>query len=156
MLRSCFAHLGALALLGTALSSDAAAEADTKMAKLRKMYQACVVDSVKSAVRRGVADNNAAIELAFQACQTEEQAIVADANAAGVSPAQTNQVITGYKLTLKQTIRKLLVDAEKSAPRATSRQQVEPGPSDMPPPAGMHCSGSTRRYDGAIIWMNCR
>jgi hypothetical protein len=143
--------------VGSGLDSSAAAEPDTSMAKLRKMYQACVADSVKAGIRRGATDYNAAIELAFQACQTEEQAIVADANAAGVSPAQTNQVIIGYKLALKQTIRKLLVEAEKSAPQAANRQEVEPDPAlDIPPPRGLRCSGSSRRYDGAIIWMNCR
>jgi hypothetical protein len=39
---------------------------------------------------------SAASEVAFQSCQTEEQALFAHASAGGVSQAQANQVITDY------------------------------------------------------------
>ena len=104
-----------------------------------------------------MADVNLAIEAAFQACQTEEQAILADANAAGVQVVQTNQAIASYKLSLKQSIRKTVAAAEKAAAQSASQLQAVPDASnDIPPPRGLRCAGSTRRYDGAIIWMNCR
>ena len=55
------------------------------MSQLRKGYQDCVYDSVASQVKTSfrILDPSAVTELAFQACLTEEQAILADANAAG-------------------------------------------------------------------------
>jgi hypothetical protein len=123
------------------------AETPDRMAQLRKIYQSCVIDAVGSNVRHGGAELNPSLatEMAFQACKTEEEAILADAYAAGVSPVQANQVITGYKLSLKQTIRKTLTEVDQSAtqpPEATSL-----------PPQTSKCG--YRRYDGAWIKLSC-
>ena len=86
-----------------------------KTAQLLKMYQECVFDAVASQVKNGSAEVNpsAATEVAFQACRTEEQAIFAHASAGGVSASQANQVITDYKLSLKQKIRKVFANSER-------------------------------------------
>jgi hypothetical protein len=107
-------------------------ETPQRMAQLRELYQSCVIDFVASNTRRnGV----------FQACSTEEQAILADAYAAGVSSVQANQVITGFKLSLKQTIRKILAEADKV-----------PVPASTPPQTS---TCGYRRYDGAWIALSC-
>jgi hypothetical protein len=113
------------------------------MAQLRELYQSCVIDFVASNTRRNGVDLNPsmATEMAFQACSTEEQAILADAYAAGVSSVQANQVITGFKLSLKQTIRKILAEADKV-----------PVPASTPPQTS---TCGYRRYDGAWIALSC-
>jgi hypothetical protein len=124
------------------------AETSGRMAQLRKIYQSCVIDAVASNVRHGGADLNPSLatEMAFQACNTEEQAILADAYAAGVSPVQANQVITGYKLSLKQTIRKTLAEIDTSAPQPSAAAASLP-------PQTSRCG--YRRYDGAWIALSC-
>ena len=121
--------------------------AEDRMAQLRKLYQSCVIDAVASNVRHGGPDLNPSVatEMAFQACNTEEQAILADASAAGVSPVQANQVITGYKLSLKQNIRKTLAEAERLA--------AQPSEASSLPPQTSKCG--YRRYDGAWIVLSC-
>jgi hypothetical protein len=98
-------------------ASESAEEGKT--AQLLKMYQECVFDAVASQVKNGSAEVNpsAATEVAFQACRTEEQAIFAQAAAGGVAASQANQVITDYKLSLKQKIRNVFVNSERRAPQ---------------------------------------
>ena len=118
------------------------------MTQLHKLYQACVTDAVRSNLLRAPDTNpSAATELAFQACKTEEQAILADAEAAGVTSAQANQVIVGFKLNLKQTIRDRLAEARRQV--LEERAQ----PAAALPPQTSKCG--FRRYDGAWVMTPC-
>jgi len=134
-------------------SASGSAE-EGKTAQLLKMYQECVFDAVASQVKNGSAEVNpsAATEVAFQACRTEEQAIFAHASAGGVSASQANQVITDYKLSLKQKIRKVFANSERRAPQPAARQF--PAPVD-PAPLRPGCASSYKRYDGATVYTNC-
>jgi hypothetical protein len=122
---------------------------DLRITQLRKAYQDCVYDAVASKIRAGEMNNaSAAIEWAFQACATEEQAILANVYAAGVSPVAANQTITGFKLSLKQTVREILARPQRNVSQPSSAAP------DIPPPRG--CSSSYKRYDGATVYTNCK
>jgi hypothetical protein len=124
---------------------------DQRLALLRKGYQDCVYDAVASQIRAGQTNNaSATVELAFQSCATEEQAIRAHVSAAGVSPVDANQAITGFKLSLKQSVREIIGRAQRDV---VSQPSSAP-PDIMPPRSG--CSGSYKRYDGAIVYTHCR
>src|SRR6516164_5741596 len=127
---------------------------DTKITQLRKMYQDCVYDAVASEIRSSGHQINpsAATELAFQACLTEEQAILAYVYAAGVTQVQANQVMSSFRLSLKQTVRDIFARPEKYVPRSTETQAA-PTPQDIPPPS-LGCS-RYKRYDGATVYINC-
>jgi hypothetical protein len=126
-----------------------------KTAQLLKMYQECVFDTVASQVKNSSAEVNpsAATEVAFQACRTEEQAIFAHASAGGVAASQANQVITDYKLSLKQKVRKIFANSERRAPQPSARQTI-PAPVDAAP-LRPGCASSYKRYDGATVYTNC-
>jgi hypothetical protein len=123
---------------------------DARITQLRKGYQECVYDAVASQLKGNsqVINASAATELAFRACSTEEQAILAHVYAAGVSQTDANQVITSFKLSLKQTVRNIINHPPKYAPQPSS------APPDIPPPRG-GCASSYKRYDGATVYTNC-
>jgi hypothetical protein len=103
--RLTFVGFGLVLILAIFLSIKAYAQ-DQRISQLRKAYQDCVHEAVASQISAGqVINASAAIELAFRACDTEEQAIRAHVSAAGVSAVDANQTITGFKLSLKQTVR---------------------------------------------------
>ena len=108
------------------------AEQEGRITRLRKLYQKCVLDSVASEAKTASGEINpsAVTELAFQACRTEEQAILAEAYAAGLTPVQASQAMSDYKLSLKQSIRKAFSSPEKYAP--ASAQEPIPAPADIP------------------------
>jgi hypothetical protein len=137
-------------------SGTGRAQQEGKTAQLLKMYQECVFDVVKSQVRNsGSAINpSAASEVAFQSCRTEEQAIFVHASAGGVSQSQANQVITDYKLNIKQQVRKIFADAEKAAVLRATRPTPAPAVGDHAPPRP-GCRGAYRRYDGEWVYINC-
>jgi hypothetical protein len=136
-------------------SATGRAQQEGRTSQLLKMYQECVFEVVKLQVRSsGSAINpSAASEVAFQSCQTEEQALFAHASAGGVSQAQANQVITDYKLNIKQQVRKIFVDAEKAAVQRAVRQAPAAVEDRAPPRPG--CRGAYRRYDGEWVYINC-
>jgi hypothetical protein len=111
--------LGVFLALLTALfwSATGRAQQEGKTAQLLKLHRACVFDVIESQLRSsGSAVNpSAASEVAFQSCRTEEQALFAHASSGSVSQVQANQVITDYKLEIKQRVRKIFADAEKAA-----------------------------------------
>jgi hypothetical protein len=77
---------------------------DQRITQLRKVYQECVPEAVASYINAGQVNHaSAAIELAFRACDTEEQAIRAHVSAAGVSIADANRTITSFKLDAVQS-----------------------------------------------------
>jgi hypothetical protein len=145
--RITFVGFGIVLMLAIFISVKGYAQ-DPRITQLRKAYQDCVYDAVASQIRAGQMNNaSAAIELAFQACATEEQAILAHVYAAGVSVVDANQTITGFKLSLKQTVREILARPQRNVSQPSS------APPDIPPPRG--CSSSYKRYDGAKIYTNC-
>lgn len=149
--RACiiFFEFGIVVILAIFFNAKGYAQ-DQRLAQLRKGYQNCVYDAVASEIRAGQTNNvSAVVELAFQSCATEEQAIRAHASAASVSPVDANQAITGFKLSLKQTVREIIARAQ----RDVSQQSSTP-PDSTPPRSG--CSGSYKRYDGATVYTNCR
>jgi hypothetical protein len=129
--------------------STGRAQEEGKTGQLLKMYRECVIDAIKTQVRNSHSELNpsAATELAFQACRTEEQAILSHASAGGVTPNQANQVVTNYKLSLKQQVRKAFAAPEKYAPQPAAPQTAAPRPG---------CASSYTRYDGATVSTNCR
>jgi hypothetical protein len=137
-----------------ACNAVAHAQQEGRTAQLLKMYQECVFDTVKSQVRNNGASINpsAASEVAFQSCRTEEQAISAHASVGGVSQVQANQVITDYKLKIKQQVRKMFAEAEAAAQRAA--QSSIPAIADRAPHRP-GCRGAYRRYDGEWVYINC-
>jgi hypothetical protein len=145
--RITFVGFGIVLMLAIFISVKGYAQ-DPRITQLRKAYQDCVYDAVASQIRAGQMNNaSAAIELAFQACATEEQAILAHVYAAGVSVVDANQTITGFMLSLKQTVREILARPQRNVSQPSS------APPDIPPPRG--CSSSYKRYDGATIYTNC-
>ena len=72
--------------------------------------------------------------------------------AEGVTQVQANQVMSSFKLSLKQNVRNVFARPEKYAPRSTATQDA-PTPQDIPPPHP-GCS-SYKRYDGATVYINC-
>jgi len=150
-----------LTLLGTILvlvlalfwSATGKAQQEGKTAQLLKMYQECVFDAVSSQVGRNGSSINpsAASEAAFLACRTEEQALFAHASAGGISQSQANQVITDYKLSIKQQVRKIFANAEKNTVQPAARQA--PSEDRAPPRPG--CRDAYRRYDGEWVYINC-
>jgi hypothetical protein len=132
---------------------------DQRITQLRKAYQDCVYDAVASQIRAGQMNNaSAAIELAFQACATEEQAILAHVYAAGVSAVDANQAITGFKLSLKQNVREILARPQRDVSQPSSAPNISQPysystPPDIRPPRG--CTSSYKRYDGATVYTNC-
>jgi hypothetical protein len=147
---------GMLVILSWAwLAGISRAEPETGTGRLLKMYQGCVFDSVAAQIAKGNLDPSAISELAFQACRTEEQAILAQATAGGVGSTQANQAMIELRLSMKQRVRKIIADATARALRPTVQQQVTPPPQN-PPPRGLDCGSSYQRYDGATVYTNCR
>jgi len=133
------------------LGATGRAQENSKTAQLLNLYKECVLDAVRSQVKNSVSAINpsAATEVAFQACRTEEQALFAHASAGGVSQTQANEVITDYKLKIKQQVRKVFADAEKNAVQRAVRSA--PTIDDQPPPRP-GCRGAYRRYDGEWVY----
>jgi hypothetical protein len=140
-------------------SATGSAQENSKFAQLLKLYRECVFEFVSSQVEssRIPPNGSAATELAFQACRTEEQAILAYASAGGVTAAQANQAVTDLKLNLKQTIRKILATPERYAPKAPVRQTAPAPETVLPPmdPPRPGCRSTYRRYDGATVSIDC-
>ena len=131
------------------------AQESSRTARLLKMYQECILDAVKSQIKSTPAINaSAATEVAFQACRTEEQALFMHASAGGVSQIQANQVITDYKLEIKQQVRKVFADAEKNVVRRATQRAPAPAVDDRPPPRP-GCRGAYKRYDGEWVYIHC-
>jgi hypothetical protein len=149
--------LGMLIVLAFPSTSAKAQQQDGRTAQLLEMYKDCVFDAVASQIKSSGAGINgsAATELAFQACRTEEQAILLHALSGGVTPAQADQAVSNYKLSLKQSIRKVLANPEKYARQPPAARQNIPAPPDLVPPRP-GCSGDYRRYDGAWVYTNCK
>ena len=84
-------------------------KADDGIPQLRTIYENCVFRAVSSqlANRRTMVDSSAMTELAFQVCQSEERAIIAQLYAAGVTPVTADKALRGFKLRLQKTIRKV-------------------------------------------------
>ena len=84
-------------------------KADDGIPQLRTLHENCVFRAVSSqlANRRTAVDSSAMTELAFQACESEERAIIAQLYAAGVTPVTADQALRGFKLRLQKTIRKV-------------------------------------------------
>jgi hypothetical protein len=84
-------------------------QADNRTAELRKSYQDCIFGAAGSQAKhhRVEATSSEATVLGFQACQAEEQAILAHLYAAGVTPVTANKALTAFKLKLKQTVGKV-------------------------------------------------
>ena len=96
--------------LALALFFSIQARADDQIPQLRKIYEDCVfraVGSQAAANPKARFDPSAATELAFQACQPEERAIVANLYAAGVTAMTAEKALRGFKLRIQKTVREL-------------------------------------------------
>ena len=96
--------------LALALFFNIQAKADDRIPQLRKIYEDCVfraVGSQAAANPKARFDPSAATELAFQACQPEERAIVANLYAAGVTAVTAEKALRGFKLRIQKTVREL-------------------------------------------------
>ena len=85
-----------------ALIGNGATKADDPLPQLRKNYEDCVSRSVRL---QGMGGTSEAIELAFQACQSREQAIREHLFALGMAPATTDKALQAFKLRLRKTVR---------------------------------------------------
>jgi hypothetical protein len=117
-------------------------EIGPKAKQLRQQYDTCVFESVGSQVASSRAKVSAAVavEMAFQACATEEQAMFALAYSSGASAIEANQLMSNIKVYLKQSIRAILLKPDEHL-----KQQTNPG----------GCKGSYKRYDGATVYIDC-
>ena len=152
--------LAIVLLWALAWSATSSAKETSRTAQLLKLYNDCVFDFVISQIEVSNTRPNgsATTELAFQACLTEEQAILAHASVVGVTAVQANQAVSNLKLDLKQRIRKALANPELYPPKAAVRQ-TSPIPGAVPPqtnlPPRPGCRLTYRRYDGATVSIDC-
>jgi len=108
-----FTQASSAITLAVALLFSIGVKADDQIPHLRKIYEDCVVRAVGShatAIRKARIDVSAATELAFQACQNEEQAVIAHLRAAGTTQVTADKALQGFKLRLQRTIRKAFLD----------------------------------------------
>lgn len=81
---------------------------------LRKKFENCVYDEVgvqwKASPR---ISPNLATETAFQACSTEEQAIVSLMMAMNTDSGRASAALSGLKLRIKSTVREIMTDPAK-------------------------------------------
>jgi hypothetical protein len=92
----CFAVVVALVL------ANVGSKADDLLSQLRKRYEDCFHRAVRL---RGVSPTSNAIELAFQACQSDERAIVQRLSAVGMAPATADKALQAFKLRLQKSVR---------------------------------------------------
>ena len=85
-----------------ALTGNVGSKAGDLLPQLRKDYENCVYYSVRL---QGVGGTSEAMELAFQACQSEERAITEHLKAVGMAPATVEKAWQAFRLRLQKTIR---------------------------------------------------
>ncbi|WP_028345995.1 hypothetical protein [Bradyrhizobium murdochi] len=97
----------AVLVLLFALIGNVGSKADDLLPQLRKNYEGCVYRAVRSQDEklRPTGGTSEAIELAFEACQSEEREIVEHLNAIGMAPATVDKALRAFKLRLQKTVR---------------------------------------------------
>jgi hypothetical protein len=110
-----------LSVMITMLPVIACAQPTTnQMTQLRQGYNDCFYESVNAQLRQQhaaspgtVFDLNMVSELAFQACLTEERAMVTLLASLRTQPQVIAAAMTSVKLQLKREIRKMAADIQK-------------------------------------------
>ncbi|KRR22280.1 hypothetical protein CQ13_29775 [Bradyrhizobium retamae] len=94
-------------VLTLVLAANLGSKADDLLPQLRKNYEDCVYRAVRSQAEklRSTGGTSEAIELAFEACQSEEREIVEHLNAIGMAPATVDKALRAFKLRLQKTVR---------------------------------------------------
>jgi hypothetical protein len=90
------------AVVALILAANVGSKADDLLPQLRKSYEDCFHRAVRL---QGVGRTSNAIELAFQACQSDEQAIVERLSAVGMAPATADKALRAFKLRLEKSVR---------------------------------------------------
>lgn len=93
-------RFAAIAML-FALACNGGIKADDLLPRLRKDYEDCVYRSARS---QGASTSDG-IELAFQACQSNEQAIITHLTALGMAQATVEKTLKAFRLRLQKTLR---------------------------------------------------
>jgi hypothetical protein len=77
-------------------------KADELLPQLRKSYEDCFQRALRV---QGAGRTSNAIELAFEACQSDERAIVERLGAVGMAPATADKAMRAFKLRLQKSVR---------------------------------------------------
>ena len=99
-MRQSMQRLAALVLL-FALIGTVDSKADDLLQKLRKDYEDCIHRSLRL---QGLGRTSEALDLAFQACQSEERPIIERLTTLGMAPATTSKTLQAFKLRLRKTV----------------------------------------------------
>jgi hypothetical protein len=86
-------------VLISTITATVGSKADDVLSQLRKGYEDCVYRSVR---QQGAGGTSKAFELAFLACQSQEQAIIEHLGALGMAPATTFKALQAFKLRLRK------------------------------------------------------
>jgi hypothetical protein len=91
----------AVLVLLFALIGSIGSKADDLLPQLRKNYEDCIHRTVRL---QGPGSTSEAIDLAFQACQSQEQAIIERLATLGMAPATTFKALQAFKLRLRKAL----------------------------------------------------
>jgi hypothetical protein len=91
----------AVLVLLFALIGSIGSKADDLLPQLRKSYEDCIRHTVRL---QGLGSTSEAIDLAFQACQSQEQAIIERLATLGMAPATTFKALQAFKLRLRKAL----------------------------------------------------
>ncbi|MEH2543219.1 MULTISPECIES: hypothetical protein [unclassified Bradyrhizobium] len=94
-------RFAALVLL-FALIGNVGSKADDLLPQLRKSYEDCIHRTVRL---QGLGSTSEAIDLAFLACQSQEQAIIERLAALGMAPATSFKALQAFKLRLRKAVK---------------------------------------------------
>ena len=89
------------AVVALILAANVGSKADDLLPQLRKSYEDCFHRAVRL---QGVGRTSNAIDLAFQTCQSQEQAIIERLAALGMAPATTFKALQAFKLRLRKAV----------------------------------------------------